>query len=72
MPSLNTPLCILFLGVVATQVERGFADASDLLCRFSIAFYSETVMLSVIVATRREFIQSSGCAASLRKSLTRK
>jgi hypothetical protein len=52
MLSLNTPLRILFVGVVATPVERGFAGASNLLCRFLIAFYFETMVLSVIEATR--------------------
>jgi hypothetical protein len=69
MPSLNTPLRILFVGVVATPVERGFAGASNLLCRFLIAFYSETMVLPVIEATRREFIQSSGLARRRRESL---
>jgi hypothetical protein len=69
MSSLNTPLCILFVSVVATQVERGFAGASDLLYRFSIAFYPETMMVPVIEATRREFIQSSGLARRCCESL---
>jgi hypothetical protein len=69
MPSLNTPLRILFVGVVATPVERGFADASNLLCRFLIEFYFETMVLPVIEATRREFIQLSGLARRRRESL---
>jgi hypothetical protein len=38
------PLRILFVGVVATPVERGFAGASKLLCRVLIAFYFETMV----------------------------
>jgi hypothetical protein len=66
MPSLNTPLRILFVGVVATPVERGFAGLPNLLCRFLIAFYSETIVLPVIDARDPTSRRPAALSQSLR------